>query len=227
MSTITTGTTLTTAFVVTGDTSGELVIKTGAGAGTTALTIDASQNATFANPVSFSGAVVAPAGTVSAPGITTTGDTNTGIFFPAADTIAFAEGGTEALRLTSTGAIAVNGAANYGSSGQVLTSNGNAPPTWQLPAGLPPVTVTASTSVSAVAGNHYVLTAATAATVTLPTSPVISDTVWITVANGRVDNVVARNGQNIQGLAENMTLNAPYAAAQLRFSDATEGWVMI
>lgn len=120
------------------------------------------------------------------------------------------------------------GGANYGTSGQVLTSNGAASaPSWQLPAGLPPVTVTASTSVSAVAGNHYVLTAATAATVTLPTSPVISDTVWITVANGRVDNVVARNGQNIQGLAENMTLNAPYAAAQLRFSDATEGWVMI
>jgi hypothetical protein len=202
------------------DASGELALQAN---GSTVATLSASGGARMA----LSGSMVLLAGSVSAPALTTTGDTNTGIFFPAADTIAFAEGGTEALRLTSTGAIAVNGAANYGSSGQVLTSNGNAPPTWQLPAGLPPVTVTASTSVSAVAGNHYVLTAVTAATVTLPTSPVISDTVWITVANGRVDNVVARNGQNIQGLAENMTLNAPYAAAQLRFSDATEGWVMI
>lgn len=131
MSTISTGTTVTTAFVVEGDTTGSFVVKTGAGAGTTALTIDASQNATFANPVTFSGAVVAPAGTVSAPGITTTGDTNTGIFFPAADTIAFAEGGTEALRITSTGAIAINGASNFGTATQVLTSNGNAPPSWQ------------------------------------------------------------------------------------------------
>ena len=35
---------------------------------------------------------VAAAGTASLPVLTTTGDLNTGIFFPAADTIAFAEG---------------------------------------------------------------------------------------------------------------------------------------
>jgi hypothetical protein len=45
------------------------------------------------------------AGTVSAPSITTAGDTNTGIFFPAADTIAFAGGGTEALRINSSAQI--------------------------------------------------------------------------------------------------------------------------
>jgi hypothetical protein len=43
------------------------------------------------------------AGTVSAPAITTTGDTNTGIFFPAADTIAFTEGGVESMRIDSSG----------------------------------------------------------------------------------------------------------------------------
>jgi hypothetical protein len=43
------------------------------------------------------------AGSASAPVITRTGDTNTGIFFPAADTIAFAEGGTETMRLDSSG----------------------------------------------------------------------------------------------------------------------------
>jgi hypothetical protein len=43
------------------------------------------------------------AGSASAPVITRTGDTNTGIFFPAADTIAFAEGGVEAMRLDSAG----------------------------------------------------------------------------------------------------------------------------
>jgi hypothetical protein len=49
------------------------------------------------------GAVTFTAGSASAPAITTTGDTNTGIFFPAADTIAFAEGGAEAMRLDSSG----------------------------------------------------------------------------------------------------------------------------
>lgn len=34
------------------------------------------------------------------------------------------------MRITSTGGIAFNGASNYGASGQILTSNGNAPPTW-------------------------------------------------------------------------------------------------
>ena len=47
------------------------------------------------------------AGTVSAPAITTTGDTNTGIFFPAADTIAFTEGGAESMRIDSSGNVGI------------------------------------------------------------------------------------------------------------------------
>jgi hypothetical protein len=38
--------------------------------------------------------------------------------------------GTERARITSTGALAFNGAANYGTAGQFLQSNGNAPPSW-------------------------------------------------------------------------------------------------
>ena len=224
MSTISSGTTTTTGYVVTSDTTGQLVIKTGSGA-TTALTIDASQNVSFNGNVTLSTPLTIGAGSVSAPSIAPTGDPNTGIFFPAADTIAFSEGGTEALRLTSTGAIAVNGAANYGTSGQVLTSTGNGPPTWQLPAGLPTMNIVSGTTQAAVANNHYVLTNASATTVTLPAGPAAGAVVWITVANGRVDNVVARNGQNINSLAENMTLDNAYAGVQLRYADATRGWV--
>ena len=46
-------------------------------------------------------------GSAGAPSITNTGDVNTGIFFPAADTIAFAEGGAEAMRIASTGDVAI------------------------------------------------------------------------------------------------------------------------
>jgi hypothetical protein len=53
--------------------------------------------------------IVAAAGTASLPALTTTGDVNTGIFFPAADTIAFAEGGAEAMRITSSGEVLVGG----------------------------------------------------------------------------------------------------------------------
>jgi hypothetical protein len=90
--------------------------------------------------------------------------------------------------------------------------------------GDPTLNVTSSTSISAVASNHYVLTGG-ATTVTLPASPAAGAMVWITVANNRTDNVIARNGQNIQGLAENMTLNTTYAAVRLRYTDATRGWV--
>ena len=47
------------------------------------------------------GANEVPAGSASTPAIYPTGDTNTGIFFPAADTIAFAEGGVEVARMNS------------------------------------------------------------------------------------------------------------------------------
>jgi hypothetical protein len=46
-------------------------------------------------------------GSAAAPSITNTDDSNTGMFFPAADTIAFAEGGAEAMRLTSVGNMGV------------------------------------------------------------------------------------------------------------------------
>jgi len=50
---------------------------------------------------------VAAAGTAALPVITTTGDLNTGIFFPAADTIAFSEGGAEAMRINASGYLGI------------------------------------------------------------------------------------------------------------------------
>ena len=49
------------------------------------------------------------AGSAAAPTITATGDTNTGIFFPAADTIAFAEGGVESVRIDSSSNLSMTG----------------------------------------------------------------------------------------------------------------------
>jgi hypothetical protein len=49
------------------------------------------------------GVTTVAAGTTSAPSISPTGDSNTGIFFPSADTIAFAEGGAEVARFDSSG----------------------------------------------------------------------------------------------------------------------------
>lgn len=47
------------------------------------------------------------AGAVATPSITTTGDTNTGIWFPAADTIAVSTAGAERMRINSTGDVGI------------------------------------------------------------------------------------------------------------------------
>jgi hypothetical protein len=82
---------------------------------------DGSANITTANwgtartlwgqSVNGSANITAPllpaAGSATAPAFSTSGDTNTGIFFPAADTIAVTEGGVEVIRVTSTANVGV------------------------------------------------------------------------------------------------------------------------
>lgn len=92
--------------------------------------------------------------------------------------------------------------------------------------GLPTVSVQNTTAITAAANFHYILTAASLTTVTLPASPTISDTIYVTVANSLTTNVIANNGKPIQGISESLTLNTIYASVQLRFTDNTEGWVL-
>jgi len=61
----------------------------------TAITINSSEQVEFT------------AGTALLPAITKTGDANTGMWFPAADTIAFSEGGSEAMRIDTSGNLLV------------------------------------------------------------------------------------------------------------------------
>jgi hypothetical protein len=59
------------------------------------------------DPVTIGGQLAVTGTTTTSPAIVAAGDTNTGIFFPAADTIAFAEGGAEAMRINSSGNVGV------------------------------------------------------------------------------------------------------------------------
>jgi len=120
--------------VLAGTTSGTTTVTATAVAGTTTLTLPAATDTlvgkattdTLTNKTltsaTLTGVATFDAGTAALPAITTTGDTNTGIFFPAADTIAFSEGGAEVARFDSgsrllvglTSSIASNGIAQIG-----------------------------------------------------------------------------------------------------------------
>jgi hypothetical protein len=75
-----------------GDDSGILNIQTNE---TTAISINASQGVEFL------------AGTAALPAITTAGDTNTGIYFPAADTVAVSTGGSGRMFVNSSGYVGI------------------------------------------------------------------------------------------------------------------------
>ena len=162
-------TNLNTDKIQSGNTVAALTITSATinGGAVNATTIGATTASTGAfSTLSATGVTTVQAGSVSAPAITTTGDTNTGIFFPAADTIAFTEGGVEAMRIDSsanvgigltsyTGKLAVNGViATYASTdnnyrGSIDVESGNfrftAPPYASNPTPITFCTGTSST----------------------------------------------------------------------------------
>ena len=82
--------------------------------------INSSGTNTFSgsNVMSFSG------GSSASPSIYFASDTNTGIFSPAADTIAFTEGGAEAMRIDSSGNLLVGITSARANAGDVQVSKG-------------------------------------------------------------------------------------------------------
>jgi len=82
-----------------------------AGTGTSVgLNVGAGKTLSVAGTLSVTGSATViefADGSAASPSITNDGDTNTGIFFPAADTIAFSEGGVEAVRIDSSGNVGI------------------------------------------------------------------------------------------------------------------------
>ena len=97
---------------------------------TTTLVVDSTNNRVGVGTATPSAALDVTGDVSIADKIIHTGDTNTAIRFPAADTIAFETSGSERFRVASSGELGVGGA-NYGTAGQLLTSGGKgAAPTW-------------------------------------------------------------------------------------------------
>lgn len=83
---------------------------------------------------------------------------------------------------------------------------------------------------AAVATGYFVDTTAGPVTATMPASPAFGDQVkFVDAASNFGGNnlVVARNGQLIMGLNEDMTVSTTYASVQLIFAGASYGWRLI
>ena len=84
------------------------------------------------------------------------------------------------------------------------------------------VTNTVSAPTTMVSGGFYIATSAT--TLTLPLSPLNGD--WVVVINRSSANLtVARNGNNIMGLAENMTIDKQNVPVKLLYVSTAGGWI--
>lgn len=108
-----TATSGTTVVLATGASAGDLVETVSFYVSSVLNAIPAVAGAVNSNYIANDVTINFADGSASTPSITNNGDTNTGIFFPAADTIAFAEGGVEQMRLNSSGDLQMN--SGYGS----------------------------------------------------------------------------------------------------------------
>jgi hypothetical protein len=77
-------------------------------------------------PITLNGTtgIIGPDGSAGTPAIQGS-DNNTGMFFPAADTIAFAEGGTEVMRIDSSGNVGIGTSSPAGYKLAVESNNSN------------------------------------------------------------------------------------------------------
>jgi hypothetical protein len=151
----------------------------------------------------------------------------------------------EVLRLRSTGAVAFSGATNYGTSGQVLQSNGNAAPTWTNTPTLTgtnfsaiPNSALSNSTISGVAlgGSLFNLTAGTG--VSFSTGTTYNGSTAITInatgTGGTVTSVAAltlgTTGTDLSSTVANgtttpvITLNVPTASAANRGALSSTDW---
>jgi len=91
------------------------------------------------------------------------------------------------------------------------------------------VTADGSTGTTAVAGNGYFIDTTSAAhTITLPSSPSAGDTIAIKDYAGTFGTnnlTIGRNGNNIQGAANDSLISTNRASLTLVYVDATKGWL--
>jgi hypothetical protein len=82
-----------------------------------------------------------------------------------------------------------------------------------------------SANTTAISSNFYVLTSSNIV-LTLPVTPASGNYVGVSNRSNTITCVIGRNGSNIMGLAENMTLDVVDAGFVLYYVDSTQGWII-
>jgi hypothetical protein len=118
-----------------------------------------------------------------------------------------------------------------GTTGQVLSlSDGSGTLAFATVAGGAAWQAVKTTGFTAVAKEGYFCnTTSSAFTATLPASAVIGDFISFIDYAGTFDTnnlTIARNGHNIQGVAENLTVSVERAGLTLVYVDSTQGWLL-
>ena len=122
------------------------------------------------------------------------------------------------------------GGITMGTTGQVLTTDGTTASFGDISGGATWQAVITADPANAVAGEGYFCnTTGGAFTVTLPTAATIGDFISFIDYAGTFDTnnlTIARNGKNIQGVAEDLTVSVERAGLTLVFVDDTQGWLL-
>ena len=94
-------------------------------------------------------------------------------------------------------------------------------------AALPAYTVTTTATSKTLSNRERCTVTAAGLTITLPASPSAGAEVAVTVVAAITNTIIARNGQNIMSLAEDLTIDRADVTVTLLYVDAPRGWRII
>ena len=122
------------------------------------------------------------------------------------------------------------GGITMGTAGQILSTDGTTASFTDPAAGGASWQAVQTGNFNANVGEGYfVNTSSAAITATLPGSPVLGDFISFIDYAGTFDTnnlTIARNGKNIQGVGEDLTVSVERAGLTLVFVDDTQGWLL-
>jgi len=98
-----------------------------------------------------------------------------------------------------------------------------------LGAGYDRVSITTSVGVTANTFDYLLDTSAGFFTITLPPNPIVGDRVFFYDSQSTFNTnspIIARNGSNIMGLAEDMILDVVNSRSEFIYTGITKGWVV-